>query len=115
MDSPKSEYFFPTERYLNDHDERSGKKATYIRHSQEYKVEALKLATDLGIGKAAKQLGLHESLLDAWRKTVNDREATLAAENVRLKRQLAQQAEELSILKNASTYFAQPLKRGTTT
>ena len=93
----------------------SGKKATHIRHSQEYKVEALKLATDLGIGKAAKQLGLHESLLDAWRKTVNDREATLAAENVRLKRQLAQQAEELSILKNAATYFAQQLKRGTTT
>ena len=93
----------------------SGKKATYIRHSQEYKGEALKLAADLGIAKAAKQLGLHESLLDAWRKTVNDREATLATENVRLKRQLAQQAEELSILKNAATYFAQQLKRGTTT
>ena len=65
----------------------SGKKATYIRHSQEYKREALKLAADLGIAKAAKQL----------------------------KRQLAQQAEELSILKNAATYFAQQLKRGTTT
>jgi transposase len=46
---------------------------------------------------------------------VSEREATLAAENVRLKRQLAQQAEELSILKNAATYFAQQLKRGTTT
>ena len=99
----------------------SGKKATYIRHRQEYKVEALKLAADLGIGKAAKQLGLHESQLYAWRKasehakTVSEREAALAAENVRLKRQLAQQAEELSILKNAATYFAQQLKRGTTT
>ena len=30
----------------------SGKKATYIRHSQEYKGEALKLAVDLGIAKA---------------------------------------------------------------
>ena len=102
----------------------SGKKATYIRHSQEYKGEALKLAADLGIAKAAKaakQLGLHESQLYAWRKdsehakTVSDREAALAAENVRLKRQLAQQAEELSILKNAATYFAQQLKRGTNT
>lgn len=99
----------------------SGKKATYIRHSQEYKAEALKLAADIGVSKAAKQLGLHESQLYAWRKdsehakTVSDREATLAAaENVRLKRQLAQQAEELSILKNAATYFAQQLKRGTT-
>ena len=60
----------------------SGKKATYIRHSQEYKGEALKLAADLGIAKAAKQLGLHESQLYAWRKgsehakTVNDREVT---------------------------------------
>ena len=31
----------------------SGKKATYIRHSQEYKGEALKLAADFGIGKIA--------------------------------------------------------------
>jgi len=99
----------------------SGKKATYIRHSQEYKAEALKLATNLGVSKAAKQLGLHESQLYAWRKdsehakTVSDREAALAAENVRLKRQLAQQAEALSILKNAATYFAQQLKRGTNT
>ena len=60
----------------------SGKKATYIRHSQEYKGEALKLAADLGIAKAAKQLGLHESQLYAWRKdsehakTVSDREVT---------------------------------------
>jgi transposase len=46
---------------------------------------------------------------------VSDREAALATENVRLKRQLAQQAEELSILKNAATYFAQQLKRGTNT
>ena len=85
------------------------------------KREALKLAADLGIAKAVKQLGLHESQLYAWRKdsehaqTVSEREAVLAAENVRLKRQLAQQAEELSILKNAATYFAQQLKRGTTT
>ncbi len=96
----------------------SGKKATHIRHSQEYKGEALTLAATIGVTKAAKQ---HESQRYAWRKdsehakTVSDREAALAAENVRLKRQLAQQAEELSILKNAATYFAQQLKRGTNT
>ena len=44
---------------------------------------------------------------------VSQREANLATENARLKRQLAQQAEELVILKNAATYFAQQLKRGT--
>jgi len=34
----------------------------------------------------------------------------LAAENARLKRQLADQAEELVILKKAAAYFAKSLK-----
>ncbi|AMK76903.1 transposase [Methylomonas methanica] len=97
----------------------TGNKASYTRHSAEYKQESLKLAAQVGAAKAAKQLGLHESQLYAWRKqsdhaqSVSEREASLATENARLKRQLAQQAEELSILKNAATYFAQQLKRGT--
>jgi transposase len=95
-------------------------KASHVRHSDEYKQESLKLAAQVGVAKAAKQLGLHGSQLYTWRKqaehakTVSEREASLAAENARLKRQLAQQAEELSLLKNAATYFAQQLKRGTT-
>lgn len=97
----------------------TGNKPSYIRHSAEYKQEILKLAAQVGVAKAAKQLGLHESQLYAWRKqsmhtqSVSEREVKLATENARLKRQLAQQAEELSILKNAATYFAQQLKRGT--
>jgi transposase len=96
-------------------------KASYTRHCAEYKKESLKLAAQVGVAKAAKQLGLHESQLYAWRKqsehakTVSERESSLAIENARLKRQLAQQAEELSLLKNAATYFAQQLKRGTNT
>ena len=99
----------------------SGKKTTYVRHSRKYKAEALKLTSKIGVTKAARQLDLHELQPYNWRKdsehakTVSEYEAVLAAENVCLKRQLAQQAEELSILKNAATYFAQPLKRGTTT
>ena len=99
----------------------TGNKASYTRHSAEYKQESLKLAVQIGVPKAAKQLGLHESQLYAWRKqsehaqTVSERETSLATENARLKRQLAQQTEELSILKNAATYFAQPLKRATNT
>ena len=91
-------------------------KAGHFRHSDEYKQESLKLAAQIGVAKAAKQLGLHESQLYTWRKlaeyakTVSEREASLATENARLKRQLAQQAEELSLLKNAATYFAQQLK-----
>jgi len=80
-------------------------KASHIRHSDEYKQESLELAAQIGIAKAAKQLGLHGSQLYTWRKqaehakTVSEREASLAAENARLKRQLAQQAKELSLLK----------------
>lgn len=50
----------------------------------------------MGVTKAAKQLGLHELQLYNGRKdsehakSVSEREAALAAENVRLKRQLAQ-------------------------
>jgi len=38
------------------------------------------------------------------------RENELATENARLKRQLAEQAEELAILQKAATYFAKRLK-----
>ena len=99
----------------------TGPKASYTRHSAEYKQESLKLAAQIGVAKAAKQLGLHESQLYTWRKqsehaqTVSAREASLATENVRLKRQLAQQSEALALLKNAATYFAQQFKRGTNT
>ena len=74
----------------------SGKKTTYVRHSWEYKAEALKLTSKIGLAKAAKQLGLHESQLYNWHKdskhakTVSKREAALAAENVRMKRQRTQ-------------------------
>jgi transposase len=82
----------------------TGSKPSYIRHSAEYKQESLKSAALVGVAKAAKQLGLHESQLYAWRKQsehtqdVSEREVNLATENARLKRHVAQQAEELSIL-----------------
>ena len=89
---------------------------TRKRHSQQYKTEALALADRVGVAAAAKQLGLHESQLYAWRSKARlqqeqgEAERQLAAENVRLKRQLAEQAEELAILKKAAAYFAKSLK-----
>lgn len=86
------------------------------RHSQQYKTEALALAERVGVSAAAKQLGLNESQLYSWRvknrlnqerSAVEDR---LALENARLKRQVAEQAEELAILKKAAAYFAKSLK-----
>lgn len=91
-------------------------KLTRKRHSQQYKNEALALAERVGVAAAAKQLNLHESQLYSWRgKSRLDRERSdveqqLAVENARLKRQLAEQAEELAILKKAAAYFAKNQK-----
>ncbi len=90
------------------------KKRTY--YSDEYKTEALALALKIGVGKAAAQLGIYDSQIYSWRKShqlkekLTERESALAVENVKLKRQLAAQAEELEILKKAATYFAKNQK-----
>lgn len=90
------------------------KKRNY--HTPEFKAEALKLAEKTSVSAAAKELGLQESQLYTWRTAANrkasvsERESALATENARLKRQLAEQAEELEILKKAATYFAKNQK-----
>jgi transposase len=91
-------------------------KQTRRQYSAEYKTEALALAARVGVPAAAGQLGLHESQLYAWRgkdkreQGQGEAERQLAAENARLKRQLADQAEELAIVKKAAAYFAKGLK-----
>lgn len=86
------------------------------QHTPEFRNEALKLAERIGVAAAARELSLYESQLYAWRSkqhqqmTLSERESELAAENARLKRQLAEQAEELAILQKAATYFAKRLK-----
>ncbi|MCK9991480.1 MAG: transposase [Rugosibacter sp.] len=85
-------------------------------HAPEYRTEALGLADRVGVADAAKQLGLHESQIYSWRaraRLQQDRgeaEHQMAVENARLKRQLAEQTEELAILKKAAAYFAKHQK-----
>ena len=92
------------------------KKAPRKQHSQDFRKEALALAEKIGVSKAAEELGLHSSQLYGWRSKArvkhdqSELEQGLAAENARLKRQLAEQAEELAIVKKAATYFAKSLK-----
>ncbi len=89
-------------------------KKTRIKHTPEFKAEMLKLADKVDVAAAARQLSLYESQIYGWRKAVKkdakicDRE--LATENAKLKRLLAEQAEELDIVKKAATYFAKNLK-----
>ena len=91
-------------------------KAKRSRYSAQFKSEALALAERLGVNAAATQLGLHSSQLYNWRSKARlqqdrgEAEQQLATENARLKRQLAEQAEELAILKKAAAYFAKSLK-----
>ena len=86
------------------------------QHSPEFRSEALKLAERIGVAAAARELSLYESQLYNWRSkqqqqlSSSERENELAAENARLKRQLAERAEELGILQKAATYFSKRRK-----
>ncbi|MBC6504437.1 transposase [Citrobacter freundii] len=86
------------------------------QHTPEFRQEALKLAERIGVAAAARELSLYESQRYAWRKKLqqalsgSERERELVTENAHLKRQLAEQAEELAILQKAATYFAKRLK-----
>jgi transposase len=92
------------------------KKPSRKQYLQEFKDEALALADKVGVPKAAKELGLHGSQLYGWRTKARAKqdqseiEQSQAAEIARLKRKLAEQAEELAIVKKAATYFARSLK-----
>ncbi|MED5250604.1 MAG: IS3 family transposase [Pseudomonadota bacterium] len=83
----------------------SMKKKSYTRYSDGYRQEALALADRIGVAAAARELGIHASQLYQWRskaqlqQDTSERERSLAEENARLKRQLAEANEELAINK----------------
>ena len=94
----------------------STRKTPRKQYTPEFRDEALKLAERIGVAAAARELSLYESPLYNWiskqqqRMISSARENKLAAENTRLKRQLAKRNEELAILQKAATYFAKRLK-----
>ena len=92
------------------------KQKTRNRYTDEYKAEALKLADTVGVSMAARQLVLHNSQIYDWRskaQLASTRGQVDQAQNTeitRLKRELAEQAEELALLKKAAAYFARHQK-----
>ncbi|WP_408064733.1 IS3 family transposase [Yersinia pseudotuberculosis] len=82
---------------------KSVKKTSRNQYTPEFRQQALALAERIGVAKAARELGLHDSQLYAWRSkqrqqgSTSEREQQLATENARLKRQLAERDEELAI------------------
>lgn len=85
-------------------------------YTAEFKAEALKLAERVGVAEAARQLKIYETQIyncrsaEEKKSTTSQREAELAAEVAKLRRQLADQAEDLAILKKVATYFAKNQK-----
>jgi transposase len=87
------------------------------RYTEEFKIDALKLAKTLGnYTEAAKKLGVSDSILHSWKKTYNisidsNKSVEIAfAETEELKR-LKKENEELKkinyILKRAAAFFSQ--------
>lgn len=91
------------------------------QYTDEFKLEAVKLAGSVGGNEAAKRLGIPDSSLWNWvrltragklkagesgvvpfKRGVND----LEAENARLRRELASAKADLEIVKKAAAYFA---------
>ena len=90
------------------------------RYTDEFKLEALRLAEAVGINQAAKRLGMPSSSLANWARAkrsgklrnlpragpLRGSPAELEAENNRLRRELANAKLDLEIVKKAAAYFA---------
>lgn len=99
-----------------------GKRTVPSRHyTDEFKVEAVRLAESVGGGEACRRLGIPDSSLWNWIRlsragklgaggpaaTPAKRSAgELEAENERLRRELANTKADLEIVKKAAAYFA---------
>jgi transposase len=89
------------------------------QYSGEFKKAALIRAEQDGIGVAAKDLGLQENQLYAWRSKAklagqgSEEQRLMQSEHARLKREVARLEEENAFLKKAAAYFAKQPQRGT--
>jgi len=89
------------------------------KYTPQFKEQALELAKRDGVPKAAKDLGIQESMLYSWRANQKkmghsfEFQKLQQAEIAKLKRDLARVQEENDFLKKAATYFAKESKQGT--
>lgn len=91
-------------------------KNKYIQHSREFKLEAVKMSRQPGrtVAEVARELGIRENDLHAWRKKVKEQGAHAFPgrgrqpndEVSQLKRENARLREENAILKKAAIFFA---------
>lgn len=91
-------------------------KNSYNHHSREFKLEAVKMTQQSGrtVAEVARELGIRENDLHAWRKLVKaqgdqafpGRGRKAQDEVSQLKRENARLREENAILKKAAIFFA---------
>ena len=87
-------------------------------YSKEERAEALKLASEIGVTAAGRQLGINPNTMSNWRNRKPKAgladglcEDDLRNEVVRLKKELAEKAEEVEILQAALGFFAKGRKK----
>jgi transposase len=92
----------------------------YRKYTDEFKVEAIRLAESVGFAAAAKRLGVSDGNLRNWvdrghggkrepaesAKPAKKTLAELESENNRLRRELESTQLDLEIVKKAAAYFA---------
>ena len=91
------------------------------QYTDEFKIEAVRLAESIGCNQAAKRLGMPDSSLNNWVRlkragklkalngaavSVKRPVSELEAENARLRRELTSAKLDLEIVKKATAYFA---------
>ena len=84
-------------------------------YSKEYKQDAVRLATSIGVSRAAADLGIGDSMLYEWRKLGqkegsdafrgNGNPTAIEAELARLRREIEVLKMEREILKKAADFF----------
>ena len=89
------------------------KKLVRGRYTPEFKEQSLARCATEGVSVTARDLGIAESQLYAWRKkasdalSVTEEERLHMAEFAKLKRDKSRLEEEVAFLKKAAVYFAQ--------
>ena len=84
------------------------------KYDDHFKTQAVRLAEQLGPGRAASQLGVTRSILNYWRKVhqvkkkiSKEEQARLDQEElVRLRKENAEQKQVILILKKAAAFFS---------
>ena len=95
---------------------KQGKQEPRNRYSPEFKKQALDRADKEGVATVARDIGLAESQLYAWRQKrrleglTTEEEKLQQGEIARLKREMTRLEEENAFLKKAAAYFAKQPK-----